>query len=348
MPGEVSFMHSQVGARIAYTTDGRGPPLIIVPPWITHLEAVRAMSGYRELNNVLTRHHTVVRYDRWGTGLSDRDRTDFSLDGEIQVLSDLADHLNFRRFVLMGPSHGGPMAVAIAHREARRVSHLILYGTGARALIDEATWRPLRDLILANWPAATRAIAALATPGCGNSDVEAFAALMRAAASAEMTVALHEASERYDTSQNLGAIRAPTLVMCRWGGPFVSPENARHLAGSIPGAKLELLDGEAHLYTVGDVTTLAERINAFTAGADGGGRSAQLSARETQVLRLVAEGCSNAAVADRLVLSVRTVERHLLNVYAKLGVRGRAEAVAHWLSPPSGVEPADQPTSSSA
>jgi pimeloyl-ACP methyl ester carboxylesterase/DNA-binding CsgD family transcriptional regulator len=348
MPGEVSFMRSQVGARIAYTTDGRGPPLIIVPPWITHLEAVRAMSGYRELNSVLTRHHTVVRYDRWGTGLSDRDRTDFSLDGEIQVLSDLADHLNLRRFVLMGPSHGGPVAVAIAHREARRVSHLILYGTGARALIDEATWRPLRDLILANWPAATRAIAALATPGCDNSDVEAFAALMRAAATAEMTVALHEASERYDTSQNLGAIRAPTLVMCRWGDPFVSPENARRLAGSIPGAKLELLDGEAHLYTVGDVITLAERINAFTAGGDGGGRSAQLSSRETQVLRLVAEGCSNAAVADRLVLSVRTVERHLLNVYAKLGVRSRAEAVAHWLSPPSGVEPADQPTSPSA
>ena len=65
-----------------------------------------------------------------------------------------------------------------------------------------------------------------------------------------------------------------------------------------------------------------------------------------QVLRLVAEGCSNAAVADRLVLSVRTVERHLLNVYAKLGVRGRAEAVAHWLGPPSGVEPADQPSPS--
>src|SRR5215208_6991953 len=101
MPGEVSFMHSQVGARIAYTTDGRGPPLIIVPPWITHLEAVRAMSGYRELNNVLTRHHTVVRYDRWGTGLSDRDRTDFSLEGEIQVLSDLSCFAVLR--VLPGP-----------------------------------------------------------------------------------------------------------------------------------------------------------------------------------------------------------------------------------------------------
>ena len=335
MSGGVSFVQSRVGARIAYTVEGQGPALIIVPPWVTHLEAVTAMSGYRELNEVLTCHHTVVRYDRWGTGLSDRARTDFSLEGEIQVLTDLADHLRLRRFALMGPSHGGPVAVAIAHREARRVSHLILYGTGARALIDQATWKPLRDLIMANWPAATRAIAALATPGCENSDVEAFAALMRAAATPEMTVALHEASELYDMSQMMGAIHAPTLVMCRWGDPFVSPEDARTLAGSIPGAKLELLEGQAHLYTVGDVTTLGKRIAAFTAGTDGGGRSAQLSARETQVLRLVTEGCSNAAIAERLVLSVRTVERHLLNIYAKLGVRGRAEAVAHWLSPPT-------------
>jgi len=48
--------------------------------------------------------------------------------------------------------------------------------------MDAATWEPLRDLILANWPAATRAIAALSTPGCNGRDVEAFAALMRAAA----------------------------------------------------------------------------------------------------------------------------------------------------------------------
>jgi DNA-binding CsgD family transcriptional regulator len=127
--------------------------------------------------------------------------------------------------------------------------------------------------------------------------------------------------------------------MCRWGDPFVSPEAARGLACCIQGAKLELADGEAHLYHVGDVTALAQRILAFTAGAEGGGRSAQLSARETQVLRLVADGCTNAEVAERLVLSVRTVERHLLNIYAKLGVRGRAEAVAHWLSPRSEVKP---------
>jgi pimeloyl-ACP methyl ester carboxylesterase len=314
MSDGVRFVRSEVGARIAYTTTGTGPPLIIVPPWISHLEAANAMSGYREFIEALAARHTVVRYDRWGSGLSDRDRSDFSLEADIQVVLDLADHLRLRRFALMGPSHAGPVAAAVAHHAARRVSHLVLYGTGARTLIDEETWKPLRDLMLVNWTAATRAIAALATPGCEASDVDAFAALMQAAATPEMTVALHEAGSRFDASELLGAIRAPTLVIRRWGDPFVSAEDARRLAGSIPGARLEHVEGDAHLYTVGDVRAIAERMIDFMAGADRTG-SAQLSAREAEVLQLVAEGCTNAEVADRLVLSVRTVERHLLNAY---------------------------------
>ena len=53
-----------------------------------------------------------------------------------------------------------------------------------------------------------------------------------------------------------------------------------------------------------------------------------LTSREVEVLRLLANGNTNTEIADTLVLSVRTVERHLGNVYGKLDVRGRAEAVA--------------------
>jgi DNA-binding CsgD family transcriptional regulator/pimeloyl-ACP methyl ester carboxylesterase len=337
MAGGVRFVQSQVGAQIAYSTVGVGPPMIVIPPWMSHLEAATAISGYGQFYDVLAARHTVVRYDRWGTGLSDRDRSDFSLEAEVQVAVDLADHLRLRRFALMGPSHGGPVAVAVAHRAARRVSHLVLYGTGARVVIDEETWAPLRHLIMTNWPAATRAIGALATAGGDTGDVEAFAALMRAAATPEMTVALQDAASRFDVSEMLGAIRAPTLVIKRWGDPFVSSEAARRLAGSIPGARFELVEGDGIPY-VGDAAELAGRIVAFTAGAERG-RSAQLSAREAEVLALVAEGCTNAEIADRLVLSVRTVERHLLNSYAKLGVRGRAEAIARWLNQNATLRP---------
>lgn len=56
-----------------------------------------------------------------------------------------------------------------------------------------------------------------------------------------------------------------------------------------------------------------------------------LSERETQVLRLLARGQSNAEIASELVLSVRTVEKHVANVYAKIGARGRADAATYAL-----------------
>jgi non-specific serine/threonine protein kinase len=54
----------------------------------------------------------------------------------------------------------------------------------------------------------------------------------------------------------------------------------------------------------------------------------KLTAREAEVLRLIAAGHSNPAIAQDLVLSIHTVERHTVNIYAKIGARGRADAVA--------------------
>ncbi len=66
-----------------------------------------------------------------------------------------------------------------------------------------------------------------------------------------------------------------------------------------------------------------------------------LSQREVEVLRLLAEGTSNREIAERLVLSERTVERHIANIYARIGVGGRsaragaaAFALRHGLSAP--------------
>jgi DNA-binding NarL/FixJ family response regulator len=54
-----------------------------------------------------------------------------------------------------------------------------------------------------------------------------------------------------------------------------------------------------------------------------------LSEREVEVLRLLASGGSNRQIAAELVLSVRTVERHVANVYTKIGAHNRADATAY-------------------
>ena len=51
-----------------------------------------------------------------------------------------------------------------------------------------------------------------------------------------------------------------------------------------------------------------------------------LTEREAQVLRMVASGDTNREVAEELILSIRTMERHIGNIYSKIGARGRADA----------------------
>jgi DNA-binding NarL/FixJ family response regulator len=56
-----------------------------------------------------------------------------------------------------------------------------------------------------------------------------------------------------------------------------------------------------------------------------------LTEREVEVLQLIAAGRSNREIADGLVLSTRTVERHVTNIYAKIDAHGRADATAYAL-----------------
>jgi DNA-binding NarL/FixJ family response regulator len=57
-----------------------------------------------------------------------------------------------------------------------------------------------------------------------------------------------------------------------------------------------------------------------------------LPPRQAQVLWLIAEGKTNGEIADALVISLRTVERHVAELYAKIGVRNRVEAAAFAIS----------------
>jgi pimeloyl-ACP methyl ester carboxylesterase/DNA-binding CsgD family transcriptional regulator len=338
---QVRFFRASCGAQIAYAVVGSGPPLVLLPPWSSHLEAFWEVDGFRRLCEGFARDHTVVMYDRWGTGLSDRSRLDMSLTADVQVLADLVTHLRMRRVVLFGQSHGGPTAATFAADRPREVSHLVLYGmTNARGVSDER-WSAIRALLLADWKTGALALGSVLLAGAEREEIDAFATLWRRSSSAEVVVALNDAARSHDLTSTLQRVRVPTLVTSRRGDPFCSPETSRRHAAEIADAELVLLPGEAHLTHDGDVDALVDAIRAFLRRAhrhdqiatDTVDLAAALTAREREILDLVAAGLTNKAISQRLVLSVRTVERHTLNIYGKLGVRSRAEAVAVLLRP---------------
>lgn len=74
--------------------------------------------------------------------------------------------------------------------------------------------------------------------------------------------------------------------------------------------------------------SVGERVRAVVARGPGRGPLGELSARESEVLDLVARGLDNHAIARRLFLSTKTVQNHVSAILGKLGVVGRAEAVA--------------------
>ena len=125
MKHQLSYLQRPDGVTIAYSWAGDGPPLIFVPGWTTHLEWFWQEPAAL-LVEPLTHHLRLITYDKHGCGLSDRDRTDFSLESELLDVEALVDELGLERFYLMGMSEGGLAATAYAAKHPDRVDKLVL------------------------------------------------------------------------------------------------------------------------------------------------------------------------------------------------------------------------------
>src|SRR5689334_5492926 len=119
------------GARVAFATVGHGPVLICDTGWLGHLEHAWQDGPYRSFVERLAPNRPFVRYDKPGTGLSDRVRRDNSVEVEVRALEAVIATLGPRTFDVLGTSQGGVVAALLAHRHAREIGRLILYGTWA-------------------------------------------------------------------------------------------------------------------------------------------------------------------------------------------------------------------------
>lgn len=349
METQIRYAISRDGAAIAYWTLGEGAPLVYLAggPW-SHIEAWYAPACRRWYER-LARCRMLVRYDLRGTGWSERDTLDYSLDTQVTDAEAVVDRLGLDRFWLVGAADAGPAAIAYASRHAERVAGLILWCTWARgadlrspqmeAWLD--AWLRLLDR---DWEIATEACAHRALGWSAGEVGRQAAQRLRETATPRAARAALAAIGSVDVTDLLQGLRTPALILHRRAIPWLPVDIARDLAARLPDARLTVVEGESTAPYLGDAEAVASAIDDFLAETEvacpasrpaaGAARdtSAGLTARETEVLRLLASGRTNAEIAGALVLSVRTVERHVANIYGKIGARGRADATAYALT----------------
>src|SRR5262245_11076308 len=325
------------GRRIAYAATGDGPPLVAPAWWISHLELDWADPAFRGFWESVGEGHTLVRYDRLGVGMSDREvrDDDLTLDTDVAVLLALLDALSLDKVVLFGGSSGGCAAIAFAARFPERVERLLLCGAYADG--SSITTREVQESVAAtvrsHWGLGSRVLADIFLGDSDSAEQERLARYQRVAASPETAAALLELTYRNDVRTELPHVHAPTLVVHRRGDRAIPYRLGRELAAAIPGATLVPLDGSAHLPWTGDWQAGARALRSVLAPEAparlaGEPPAALLSSREREVLALIANGLSDQEIAEQLFLSPHTVHRHVANIRHKLGRGSRTAAVA--------------------
>ncbi len=262
MEQDIRFCTTADGVRIAYASVGQGPPLIRALGWATHLEYEWQSPLWRHFIEALAQHHTLIRYDGRGTGLSDRNVDVHSVEQWATDLEAVADAAGYDRFAILGISQGGATAITYALRHPERVSHLILYGSFAKWFHSTDTEQAkevgnsIRTLIRVGWgqdnPGFRAMFASAFVPGASAEQQRWFDDLSRNSCSADNAVKLMLAFTQIDVTESLAAVNVPTLVLHRRGDRAVPFEAGREFAALIPNARFVPLEGDNHLYLDGE------------------------------------------------------------------------------------------------
>ena len=325
----VQYVRTSDGYDIAYCVSGHGRPLIAMPGPFSNLRDQWDSRSYRPRFESVAARFTFIQYDCRGEGMSTRGIPDdvrlehYELDFEAVI-----SKFKHEPVILQAPAVSGQVAVRYAVRYPERLAALVLLQAtlddpleGVRYLVDLAkdSWDNFLKVPAYNFYRLDPPDRALAILQHTMSEDDFFRRMR-----------LPPTSMR----ELLPQVRTPTLVIAISGayGPRVTGEDeGRRIAALIPNAQLLVLSPGVDFHSAvenfaGSLPQPAGASNfstARTAGSDG------LSAREAEVLRLLAAGRSNAQIGEALVISASTVAKHVSCILAKTESANRVEAAAY-------------------
>jgi len=257
--------------NIAYQVTGDGPfDLVLVPGFFSHLEIDWEHPEHARFLGRLGSFAQLIRFDKRGTGLSDRGVGLPDLETRMDDVRAVMDATGSERAALFGYSEGGPMCVLFAATYPERTRALVLYGTYAKRSNPDQDypWAPTDRAELAaelertwgeNFDCSTM------MPGTGPVMSAWFQRRGRASLSPAGARDLILMNSKADVRELLPSVQCPTLVFHRTGDLDSRVDEGRYIAERIPGARFVELPGDVHVPWV-DMDPMLDEVEEFLTG----------------------------------------------------------------------------------
>jgi pimeloyl-ACP methyl ester carboxylesterase/DNA-binding CsgD family transcriptional regulator len=321
------------GVRIAYYSLGSGSPVVILHPNpSSHLALEWEVPAFRAFYEKLTRKARLIRLDYRGSGLSERNVKRLSREDMQTDIRAVADRLGLERFAFLTWGFGSVLALAFALEQPGRVSRLVL--AEANAVLAAASLnRTVANLRDVNTEVQIRTRANLMTGWHDPENTEALAGLIRGAMDATTFPLWRELIGSTRHPDRLSEISQPVLLLHAEGDLLFPLAGAQVLAATLPNATMHVIRGSAPIAPFTDPDAVGAAFAFLLDESIPHGHIQRqefgvLSAREVEVLRLIAAGKTNHEISRLLVISQSTVSHHVSNILSKTGAGNRTEAAA--------------------
>lgn len=349
---QIRFCTSRDGTRIAYAISGSGPSVIRLAGLFTHLEFDYDSAIWQPWLSALAGNRMLIRYDARGSGLSDREGVEFSLERYLDDVEAVAKAAGLGRFALFGIGGPGPLGIAYAVRHPDRVTHLLLHAPFTRGRIARATSPAQIEEIEAVFklislgfgdddPSRRQMLASQFLPDGSAEQLRELGDLLRVTSTPRDTVEFLRVFYNMDIRTMLPQVRCPTLVLHPRAGFRVPLEEGRLVAHAIPGARLVPLktrntyppkDDPAWRQITAEIDSFLPSATAASAVDDL--PLTELTPRERSIFGAVVEGLGNKEIARQFGISDKTVRNHLSSIFGKLGVSSRTQLIVRAHVPP--------------
>ena len=246
MEPNIRYATTADGVGIAYCEAGEGTPFVeAAPPWSN----IEAEFREWEWHRIMASRRRLIRFDNRGSGSSQRNVADYSVEAMALDIAAVADALSLDQFTLYAEQLGAPTAIAYAARHPERVSHLVLYDgfASGEEYFGSPRWKSMLSLLeQGDWDLFTDNVALLDMGWDLAAVAREIGKFNRECMTLDEARQFFAAARLHDVTAMLPQLRAPTLVLQARGAQMPTLDMSRRLAAAIPGARLRILESGTH------------------------------------------------------------------------------------------------------